>query len=322
MSRSRADQLRHQLHRLQPVARGRGTCSSQRACSAGDQTSRSGSGTGAPPDRRAGAAGQREPDHVPAVGLVPGAPRGREPRDQAQPATVGGGPPVAGARLGEVQLQRPGAAVGDGHGDLGASASTRELELGAGMQHGVLAQLAGQQHRGVGESGSAARRPRRPAVLQHAPRLAGGPGVGRQPDPPLERTGTACSLHGARRDARRRSRQSRSDSTAAARGGHCAARPIPAVPGRRHGRIRDHDDGPTRRRPVPADRRRRPADAVLAELAEALRRVRRGRFDVAAAAAGGRAGEVVERSTSWSRCRSGTTATCCGSAGSSAGRAG
>ena len=96
-------------------------------------------------------AGEREPDDVPAVGLVAGAPRRGQPLHERQAAPVAGGAPVALAGLGEVQLQRPGAAVGDGDGDLGVGDGEGHLELGAGVQHGVLAQLAGEQHGGVDE---------------------------------------------------------------------------------------------------------------------------------------------------------------------------
>ena len=75
-----------------------------------------------------------------------------------QAAAVRGGPPVAPARLGQVQLQRTRAAVGDGHGDLVVVGRDGQVERGAGVQHGVLAQLAGQQHHVVDER--PARRPR------------------------------------------------------------------------------------------------------------------------------------------------------------------
>ena len=154
--------------------------------------------------------GEGEPHRVPAVGLVPGAPGRGQPRDEGQAATVGGGPPVALPRLGQVQLQRARAAVGDGHGDLVVVGHHRQVERGAGVQHGVLAQLAGQQHDVVDDvrhvaavpGGTAVRRLGQ-RVVDHPPNASDRPDVGRKPHPPLESNGHACSLPARRCGVRR-----------------------------------------------------------------------------------------------------------------------
>ena len=138
-----------------------------------------------------------EPGPVGAVLLVAGPPGRREPRQQRQPAAVRGGAAVAAARLGQVLLQRPGTAVAHRDDDLGVVDAQRDLELGARVQHGVLAELAREQHDGV-RGGVASRLGQTRLVErrhQHAPRQAGRPRVGRQPDSALQGHGHPASLH-------------------------------------------------------------------------------------------------------------------------------
>ena len=197
-----------------------------------------------------------------------------QPLHQGQPAAVGGRAAVARSGLGQVQLQRARAAVGDGHRDLGLGHRHGQLELGAGVQHGVLAQLAGQQHRGVGQvtvgrasvgSGRASSSSSASCSIRRA--ATGGSGVRRQPDPPLELNGHGCSLH--RRPVSRwhRSRSRHRSTTRLARGGRSGA-PLCPTAGLRTGvtHARDSSGRPQGGPGVPPSRRcrRRPSRPTAA----------------------------------------------------------
>ena len=145
-----------------------------------------------------GGAREREPDRVPTVGVVAGAPGRGEARDEAQPAAVGRGPAVPAPGLGEVRFEGAGTAVGDGDGERDLVDVDAQLELGARVQHGVLGELAGQEHGGVGDFGVEAADGVE-HLLQHPAGLPGRPRVGRQPDPPLQQGRHGCSVPGAAR---------------------------------------------------------------------------------------------------------------------------
>ena len=234
----------------------------------------------------------REPRAVGAVLLVAGAPRRREPREQGQPAAVRGGPAVAAARLGQVLLQRPGTAVAD--------RDERPRPRRCAARPRTRCRRAARRSRRA--RWPAARRcPRRRSAVsglgqrrhQHAPCEPGGPRVGRQPDSALLGHGHSASLHGRAL----RAPGGRQAPVAAAGGigaghrdctGPYVCDPVPGV-GRRTERATAHRDGDGRRRrpgrgarpsTTPTGRRSGGRAVSAAGLAQALRAVRLGRFDV------------------------------------------
>lgn len=240
-------ELLHQLQGLEAVREARGHVQQPPGLLGADPARR--------PVRRRGRGGlwfgggarEREPDRVPTVGVVVGAPGGGEARDEAQPAAVGRGPAVPAPGLGEVRFEGAGTAVGDGDGERDLVDVDAQLELGARVQHGVLGELAGQEHRGVGDFGVEAADGVE-HLLQHPAGLPRRPRVGWQTDPPMQQGRHGCSVPGAARSRLRCLPPAR-------RGGghraghpgdpvHYAGEPVPGVeqlaggPGAREGRPR------------------------------------------------------------------------------------
>ena len=250
----------------------------------------------------------REPRAVGAVLLVPGAPRRRELRQQLQPAPVRGGPAVAAARLGQVLLQWPGSAVA--HRD----------------ERPRRRRCAARPRTRCPRAARSSRRARSPAA-RRCPR--------RRPARPRSAPPPACAVPapGDRASGASRIRRSSGTGTLAVctvtRGVHAPVAPYTAWPslrfrcGVRRGGV-GHDDDAQRRAADSCTRstgrgpgrRRRAVRARPGPAGRAPRPLRRP----AAARAGPRRRRGVRRAGR--RCWSGATATCCGSAGSSAARAG
>ena len=203
-------------------------CSSHAPGSAADRT-RSASGARPTGTLGAGSAGLRaRQNHVRCVPsrVVAGAPRRRQPLDHQQAPAVAGRTPVPAPGLGEVQLQRPGAAVADADDDL-------RLARPSARPRTRCPRAAPRSRR----ARSRAARPCRPVVgpgvlervLEHATGPAGGAGIGRQPHPPLELNGHVCSLpcrpdgRGAARPFPRPAARRPRDFRALARGHRAAA---------------------------------------------------------------------------------------------------
>ena len=252
-----------------------------------------------------GGAREREPDRVPTVGVVAGAPGGGEARDEAQPAAVGRGPAVPAPGLGEVRFEGTGTAVGDGDGERGLVDLDAQLELGARVQHGVLGELAGQEHRGVGDFGvevtdGVEHLLQHPAGLP-ADRASGGSRIRR-----CSKAGTGCSVPGAAR-SRLRCLPRRGGAGQAPGGPPRGSGPLRwrtgagrRAVGGRPWRPRGEAETVTTARKArldPADHHAAadPAEAVLAELTDALAQLRRGRFDVRLPRREGAAGALADQ---------------------------
>jgi HAMP domain-containing protein len=221
------------------------------------------------------------------------------------PRPWGRGPAVPAPGLGEVRFEGAGTAVGDGDGERGLVDVDAQLELGARVQHGVLGELAGQEHRGVGDFGVEAADGVE-HLLQHPAGLPGRPRVGWQTDPPMQQGRHGCSVPGAARSRLRCLPPAR-------RGGghraghpgdpvHYAGEPVSGVEQLAGGPWRPRGEAETvttarKARLDPADHHAAavPAEALLAELTDALAQLRRGRFDVRLPRREGAAGALADQ---------------------------
>jgi hypothetical protein len=115
---------------------------------------------------------------------------------------MGGGPTEPGAGLGQVELQRPGAVVGDPDQHLIGGNAQIDLELGARVQRRVVTQLAGQQQYRVHEVVLAGlvQAGLGHGAAQHGTRPPRGRGVGWKPELLLQPNWHASSLPTPRRD--------------------------------------------------------------------------------------------------------------------------